>query len=582
MMDLGFDLAGKSEPRLKTGFVLASAGAIAEAGPLLVAFFVVDRLLAGQDSPLSLGMIVGSMLVLLVAAFGLKYVGGRLNFSATYDLVCETRLRLTEHLRRLPMGFWSKRRMGSTASVLTDEFSLYTEIVTHAWSLIVANVALPGAIGIVLLLSDWRLGLIALAPVPLALLAIPWSFRLINRAADGARVEKQAAVDLMVEYVQGIESLRALDADADYRRRIEARLVTLEEQMMRAELLPAPAIFTYSLVVFSGFVAVFGVGSMWLSAESLPAARFFVVTVVALHFVRTLSDLVVYLAMSRHAARTLERMRELFEVPEQPEGQGTVRADHPTIEVEGMSFAYEDQPTLRGVNATFERGTVTALVGPSGSGKSTLAHLLTRLWDVDEGRVTLDGVDLRALPLETVHANTATVFQDVVLFADTVLENIRLGRPDATRQQVEAAARAARAHGFIEALPEGYDTVLDPGGRNLSGGQRQRISIARALIKDAPVLILDEATASVDLDEERQIQEAIGALMEGRTVIVVAHRLWTIQHADQILVLDRGQIVEQGTHGALLRHEGLYRHLWDLQMDNRDWGIGRDPALMPV
>ncbi len=574
MMDYGFDLAATKEPRLKHGLVMASVGAVLEAAPLLVALFVVDRVLADRPSPLSVWSLFALMVGLLVLAFAFKIVGGRLNFGATYELVCRIRLRLTEHLRRLPMGFWNQRRLGSTASVLTDEFSLYTEIVTHSWSLVVANIALPGAIAIVLLLSDWRLGLLALAPVPLALMAIPWSFRLVNRAADGARAQKQATSDLLVEYVQGIETLRALDADSAYRRRIERQLGILEREMMRAELLPAPAIITYSVLIFSGFILAFGAGAIWLASGQLPAARFFVVVVVALHFARTLSELVIYLAMSRHAARTLERMRDLFRTPVQSEGAQEVAGEHFVIAVDGASFSYQEQPTLRNINARFAPGTVTALVGPSGSGKSTLAHLLTRLWDVDEGRVTFDGTDVRVLSLGELHRKTATVFQDVVLFQDTVLENIRLGRPDASREEVEAAARAARAHDFVAALPSGYDTKLGAGGHSLSGGQRQRISIARALLKDAPVLILDEATASVDLDEERHIQEAISALMRGRTVIVVAHRLWTVQHADQILVLEGGSIVQSGTHEQLVNRDGLYRHLWDMQMDNGSWRVG--------
>ncbi|MEM6989214.1 MAG: ABC transporter ATP-binding protein [Myxococcota bacterium] len=572
-MDFGFDLAGARDPRLRIGLITASLGAMLEASPLVVAFIVVDRLLADEQSPLGNVSLVAIMVALLLAALALKIVGGRFNFGATYELACRIRLRLTEHLRRLPMGFWNQRRLGSTASVLTDEFSLYTEIATHAWGLVIANIALPGAIGLVLLWSDWRLGLLALAPVPFAIMAIPWSYRLVNRAADGVRKEKHAAVDLMVEYVQGIETLRALGADGAYRSRLERQLSVLEKEMMRAELLPAPAILTYGLLVFSGFAIAFGVGSQWLGGGALPAGRFFIVAVVALHFARTLSELVIYMSMARHASRTLERMRELFRVRQQPEGTDGSDLDGSRLEVRGVSFAYEDQATLKGVSASFPEGTVTALVGPSGSGKTTLAHLLTRLWDVDEGQVTLGGRDVRNLPLTTLHDRTATVFQDVVLFQDSVLENIRLGRPNATHSEVVAAATAARAHEFIMALPDGYDTILDAGGANLSGGQRQRLSIARALIKDAPILILDEATASVDLDEERLIQEAIGALMVGRTVIVVAHRLWTVQHADQILVLDQGCIVERGVHVELLERGGLYRHLWDLQMDNRGWQV---------
>ncbi|MEM9113889.1 MAG: ABC transporter ATP-binding protein [Myxococcota bacterium] len=573
MMDLGFDLAGRRDPRLFTGLLFASLGAILEAVPLGVAVWVLEALLVRGEPPLSTIALVLILLACLVGAFIFKIIGGRLNFSATYDLVGRTRLRLIEHLRKLPMGAWNQRRLGSTVSVLTDEFSLYTEIVTHSWGLVVANIALPVVIGIVLMFSDWRLGALALLPVPLALLAIPWSFRLVNRAADRAFAEKQAAVDLLVEYVRGIESLRDLEADRGYRARIEAQLHTVEREMMRAELLPAPAIMTFSMLVFTGFTLCFGAGAYWLVQGELEVARFFAVAMVALHFARTLSQLVLYLAMARHAARTLERIRALFDEPVQSEGKDPLQSGPIELEVHDLSFAYEDETTLQGVDAAFPVGSLTALVGPSGSGKSTLAHLLMRLWDVDAGRVTMNGLDVRDLTLQTVQSKVATVFQDVVLFQETVAENIKLGRPEASARDVEEAARTARAHDFIMELPQGYDTVLGPNGASLSGGQRQRLSIARALLKNAPILVLDEATASVDPYEESLIQEAIGALMEGRTVIVVAHRLWTIQGADQILVLDGGRVVERGPHEALVEAGGAYQHLWETQMENRQWRV---------
>lgn len=574
MIDFGFDLAGREDRRLKPGLVFASIGALLEASPLLVTILVVERVLSGAPLPMSLPALAGALVVLLLVTYFFKIFGTRLNFGATYAMVCDIRLRTAEHLRRLPMGFWNAQRTGSSASALTDEFALYTEVVTHSWALVVANIALPVGMGAVLLFADWRLALLAFAPVPVAIAAIPWSFRLLNRSGDKVHAQRRTCADLLVEYIQGIETLRGLKADAHKRKELDVELRALERRMMEAELAPAPAIFTYSLLVFLGFVLLVAGGVFWVVPDGVPTARFVLVTMVALHFARSLQELVLYLAASRHAARTLQRLRALWAVDEQPEGTQTTESATLGLSVDHVAFSYEEQATLQDVSVAFAPGTVTALVGPSGSGKSTLAHLLTRLWDVNEGTIRLGGHDLRTLTLEDVQRQTATVFQDVVLFQGTVRDNLTLGRSDASDDDVVKAAKAARAHDFITALPDGYDTALRAGGEGLSGGQKQRLSIARALLKNAPVLILDEATASVDLDEERLIQEAIAELARGRTVVVVAHRLWTVQHADNIVVLQDGKVLQQGRHPALLDDaDGLYRRMWDVQQDNRGFTL---------
>nr|WP_255216653.1 ABC transporter ATP-binding protein [Pseudenhygromyxa sp. WMMC2535] len=512
------------------------------------------------------------MVALLLGTYVFKAIGSNNNFTATYNLVAATRLRLADHLRRLPMGFWSKRRLGSTSAVLTDEFALYSEVATHSWGLVVANIALPAALAAVLLVADWRLAAVVLAPVPLALLAIPWSYRRLNRAGDQLFADRRAVLDALVEYIGGIETLRSLGATDSYRARIEGKLETLERQQMRVELAPAPAVLTFGLLVHLGFSLVLWAGSAWVG-DGLPPARFLLVAILSVHFTRTLSELVLYLTASRHAGRTLERMRQLFAQPEQPDVDGGELPRSRTLEVAEVSFAYAQTPALHDVSVRFPEGKITALVGPSGSGKSTLAHLLSRLWDVEQGAIRLGGVDIRALPLRALTSTIATVFQDVVLFQESVLDNLRLGRADASMEEVIQAAKAAHAHDFIMALPHGYDTILGPGGADLSGGQRQRLSIARAVVADAPILILDEATASVDVHEEREIQQAIAALTRGRTVIVIAHRLWTVQDADQILVLDAGRVVEQGTHESLLGEDGLYAELWATQQQSAAWNV---------
>lgn len=581
MIDFGFDLAGRPEPRLARGAVVSALGALTEAAPLLVAYVVLDGIFNGSATWAWIGWCGAALAILLVANATLKTLGGIDNFIATYGLVCDARLRLTNHLRHLPMGYWSQQRTGAVSSLVTDEFALYTEIVTHAWSLVVVNLAKPIAIGVVLLIVDWRLGALAVATLPPALLAVPWSHRLLNRASERLAAARQRAHTRIVEYVQGVTTLREYDGAEAYLTSLRAELENLEWEQLRTELAPAPAIYAYKLAVWMGFAILVAVGAWGVSTGHIEPTRFLLAALLALQLYSAAGDLSDQLALARFASGTLERIRRLFQEPAQLDRPDAVPPDDSTVRFEQVSFSYADRPVVNNITAELRPGTVTALVGPSGSGKSTLAQLVYRLWDTGQGRITIGGVDVQEFPLAELQRRVGAVLQDVVLFAQTVRDNISLGRPDATEHEIIAAAKAARAHDFIMTLHAGYDTVLTEDGGTLSGGQRQRLSIARALLVDAPILVLDEATSSIDSHNERLVQEAIAELTRGRTVLVIAHRLWTIQHADQILVLDSGNLVQRGSHTELMAAGGLYRRLWDAQQTARGWrvragGVPRD------
>ncbi|MEO0602880.1 MAG: ABC transporter ATP-binding protein, partial [Myxococcota bacterium] len=477
MIDFGFDLAGRREPRLLRGAVFSVLGAIAKAGPVVLAIYALDRILSAEGEPLSWAVFAAGFSGFAVIVWLLESMGGVDNFVSTYRLVGAMRLRLLDHLRTLPLGFWQSQRAGTISSAITDQFGLYQEIVTHVWGMVIVNIAFPLVLGGLLVTLDWRLGLMTLVPVPFALAAIPWSYRLLDRGHDALIVAKEPVVAGLVETIDGLATLRSFGAEERAANALHAPMRNLEAQQMRTEVLPAPAILVFGLLVNLGFALTIALGS----TLPIDPIRFVLALVLSLHFTRTLSELVIYLAEARFAARTLRRIRELFAIAPQPEHALTTAPSGHRLAVRGVHFAYDTRPALRGVDLTFEPDTVTALVGPSGSGKSTLALLLSRLWDVDDGCIELGGVDVRQMPLAFLHRQIATVFQDVVLFQGTVADNIRLGRPDATDDEVRQVARAAHAHDFIEALPDGYATLLGPGAHDLSGGQRQRLSIARAL-----------------------------------------------------------------------------------------------------
>ncbi len=587
MIDFGLDLAGDAERNgpdgptysLRGASLVAAAGALVEAMPVWIVVYALGEAFVGRSSALRLDLLTFGLVVLLAATYALKVAGAIGTFGATYALACRLRLRLAEHLRRLPMGFWTARHRGQIGNVLTTQFDQYTEIFTHVWSMVVVNVVYPLALGAGLFALDPWVALATLLPVLPAMFAISWTLRVLNAASDELAAEVGETTDRIIEYVEGIATFRAFGRAGDANDVLRDRLDRLEATSMKTELVAAPAIMTYSMVVYGGFVLGAFAAAWRVESGGLAAPAAVLALLVAALFVRAQASLVLYLAESRFAARTLARVRELFGEPEQASGTLTPPIEAPVLEVRDVSFAHaadeseEPAPTLRRIGARFAPGTVTALVGPSGSGKSTFAHLLLRLWDVDAGVIRLGGFDVRDLSLAHLHRHVAMVFQEVVLFETSVLDNLRLARPEASREEVEAAARRARIHDVIAALPEGYDTVLGPGGAGLSGGERQRLSIARALLRDAPILVLDEATASLDPASEAAVQAAVGELMAGRTVVVIAHRLWTIKHADAILVFDQGRIVERGTHEALVQAGGTYARLWEAQQTARGWSL---------
>lgn len=577
LFTLGDRLAGRRDARMRRGLAFAFGEALATAAPYaMVLLFVRAALEHRLEASMTWKMTAGIAACVLLRTIFARGAMGNI-FLAAHSQMGQARIRAADHLRKLPMGFFTQRRSGELASVLTTDVALVEDIWSHTIGLFAASFALPMLVGMGLCFLDWRLGIVILAALPVAFFVLSLTTPLFVRELDSVL---EAAADVSaraVEYVQGIAVLRSFGRHGAVYQRFVGAMERLRDALIRADVLPSPLLSAFGFVIEAAFVAVAYVGSTLVMRESLDPGVLLVFLVVTVGVTRQVAELGVALLLLRGAQRALGRVdRLLAEAPlaETKSGRTISRFG---IEVDDVTFAYEEANVLTGVTTSFPERSLTALVGASGSGKSTLVHLVARLWDVPRGAgaIRIGGVDVRDVPFEELHRSIAMVFQDVVLFSGTVLENLLVGRPDATREEVEAAAKAARAHDFIRALPDGYDTVLGEGGGSLSGGERQRLSVARAILKDAPIVLLDEATASVDPSAESEIQRAIDELVARKTVVVIAHRLRTIRRAHRIVVLEWGKVVEQGTHEDLLAAKGVYAALWEEQERAKGWGLGR-------
>jgi ATP-binding cassette subfamily B protein IrtB len=506
-----------------------------------------------------------------------NYWSNRLSWIAAFDAGADVRLAALDRLRRLPLGFHAHRDQGDTLTALTQDV-VAVETFAHApLPALVGSIAGPLCVLGVLAVVDLRMAAVTAASVVAAVPVYLWANRLFDGLALRRQDTQAAATGRIVEYLQGIAVIRAFNLGGERLSRFRGALDDLRAVNTRLAVLILPLAMSAMTVVELGVPLLIGLGGYWLTGGSLDSGTLVVFLVLAVRVYQPLVDSADQLEQLRLADASLRRLARVLDEPEQPVPDAPLaRPADATVSVAGVHFRYDpDRPVLRGVDLTVPAGATCAVVGPSGAGKTTLLNLVARFWDPDAGSVRLGGVDLRDLTAEQLYDAVTVVFQDVYLFTGTIYDNIAFGRPGATRDDVIAAATAARADGFVAALPAGYDTGVGEGGALLSGGERQRISIARAILKDAPVVLLDEATAALDPTTERAVQAATAELVRGKTLLVVAHRLATIRTADQIAVMDGGRIVECGRHHELLAAGGLYARLWSERERATRWRIGR-------
>lgn len=512
-------------------------------------------------------------IVILAVIFILHYYQYTKAYIGTYEESSRRRIALAEKLRTLPLSFFHERDLADLTSTIMGDCASFEHAFSHTVPQFYGAVASTSIVCIVLLIMNWKMGLALLwvAPVAFAvvLLSRKWQERL-GKKYLAAKLELSGGIQECLETVQDI---KACNQEKVYLEKLDAKMDAAEKAQISNEMVSASLVTTGQMILRLGLATVIVVGNALILHGQVSLFLYLLYLIAASRLYDPLSGAMANMSELFGVNLQVKRMKEIQEYPLES-GKTEYHTNGYDITFDHVKFSYEaGKQVLRDVSFTAKQGQITALVGPSGGGKSTIARLAAKFYEPDGGRITLGGTDIAQIDPVALQKNFSMVFQDVVLFHNTVMENIRVGRKGASDEEVIAAAKAARCHEFIEKLPQGYQTVIGENGSTLSGGECQRLSIARALLKDAPVILLDEATASLDVDNETQIQEAISELVHEKTVIVIAHRMRTIEAADQIVVLEQGVVAENGSHSELMKKNGLYRKLVDLQTEAVNWKL---------
>ena len=546
--------------------------------PIVVLYFVASDFVRYLGEP-AVGLPGMALYAVgIVAALAVMFVTQMWEYRATYTVVYQEsarkRIAIAERLRLLPLSFFGKRDLADLTSVIMKDCSDQERLFSHTMPQLFGMGASTLVFAVMMFAFDWRLAVSALWPIPVALTALLLTARVQKSHTAKKNAASLSFVDGLQEYLECHREIRSLNKVSAFQGELDHCIDRFEREKIGAELAMGVAVCSAQGFLRLGIASVIVVGTMLLVAGRVDFLVFFVYLLAVTRVYDPINVILQAIAELMDMSLSLGRMRAIENEPIQT-GHTSFEPQGYDVAFDDVGFAYADgEDVLDGVSFTAREGQVTALVGASGSGKSTAVKLASRFWDVSSGAVFVGGVDVSTVDPETLLSSFSEVFQDVVLFDDTVRENIRLGKKNATDEEVLAAAKAARCDEFVERLPNGYDTLIGENGGRLSGGERQRISIARALLKNAPIVLLDEATASLDVENETQVQAALSELLQGKTVLVIAHRMRTVDNADKIVVLEGGRVVEQGSPAELReKPEGRYRRMLELQRESAAWAL---------
>ena len=569
-----FALSREGAKGLVWAIIACTVGDIVLMFPVGLLYFLVNDFMNGavpKNHYMLYGVGIFATLIMIFLSEFWKY---NATYFSTYRESGACRIRLAEKLRRLPLSFFGKKDLADLTNTMLGDVTATEHMFSHYVPQFYASILSSCIIAVSLLFYDWRLALAALWVLPVALLIVVLSKKAQNYFSRKQNMAQIAVQDGVQECLETVRDLKSNNAENEYLDGLFEKIDTLESRHIKSELGIAMFVVPAQMIMKLGIATVALVGSMLLINGTLSLITFFMFLLVVSRIYEPMAFSLQNLAAINSLQINIDRMNEIENCSEQ-NGKKEFSPNGYDISFENVGFAYNsDEAVLRNVSFSAKQGEVTALIGPSGGGKSTAAKLSARFWDADSGKITVGGVDVRTVDPEQLLTAFSIVFQDVTLFNNTVMENIRIGRKDATDDEVMEAARLANCEEFIEKLPDKWNSFIGENGSSLSGGERQRISIARAFLKDAPIILLDEATASLDVENETVIQSALSRLIKNKTVLLIAHRMRTVSGADKVVVLSDGKAAEQGQPNELLGQNGIYARMAKLQTESQSWSIG--------
>lgn len=575
MKNLFYVITCNNQKRLIKPIISNALANLSNLLPFLCTAYIIsqiyDYFITGNLNRFRLWFSWGGMVICFVITYLLENIACKITYRDGYMTSADGRVKLAEHIRELPLGVLMGKSSGEIGNTIMNDFSKTESAITHILPQIVSGVIVAVIASVAMLIADWRMGIAMFFGFPIAVVLM-LAMRNLERKLDArlasSRIEQASKLQ---EYLYGMKIIKAYNMQGENFGKLKSACMDYRDSCIRLESGIGSLNFVATALLRLGLPLMTIVGVFLISGGTLTIPEFAMFLLVGTRVFDPLSVAIMNYSELAMCGMAGERISHLLDEPVMGGKKNAPNAHDITFH--RVSFGYGTKEVLHDINATFRSNTMTALVGLSGSGKSTMLKLAARFYDPAAGKVLFGGVDEKEIAPEKLMKQIAMVFQDVYLFQDTIANNIRYGRENATREEIENAARLANCYDFIMRLPQGFDTMVGEGGSTLSGGEKQRISIARAMLKDAPVIFLDEATSSLDPENEAEIQQAISRLIKGRTVVVIAHRLKTVISADNIFVFDNGSIAEQGTHNELLSHHGLYAKLWKLQTSTEGWRI---------
>ena len=555
-----FDFCSKQNRRkFYVSVFLGVLDAMFGAMKIPAAFFAIKSVLDGDINKYSFIIVINLMLVSTIGKMVVNRFAQMLQTEAGYDTCANKRIEIGEHLRYLPMGYFNDTSLGHITSVTTNTLEQMSDIATRAIMLVLQGSITTIVIGIGMFAFDYRIGIFAVIGILVFFGVNKWTTTSVARVADDKLASDKDMVGVILEFIQGISEIRNYNLIKQNNTRLKNAIELKSKNDIRAEIAAIPAVGVQMLVCKITGTVISGASLFFYFNGTMELPYTITMMLCSFMLFEALDLAGIFNALLKIIGKGVDLVNEIMAVEQMDIDGEDITPENRDIHLEHVSFAYENRKIIDDVTLDIKEKTTTAIVGPSGGGKTTITSLIARFWDVDEGKVTLGGRDVREYSFDSLMENFSFVFQRVYLFEDTIANNIRFGRPDAPMEEVIEAAKKASCHNFIMSLPDGYETVLAEGGATISGGEKQRIAIARAILKDSPIIILDAATANVDPESEKELTEAIENLTREKTIIMIAHRLKTVQNADQIVVIDKGRIVQKGKHDSLMKEDGIYK-----------------------